>query len=393
MKSKTNSVSLFKDKRILLLEGYCRQSLPFMKAYKDLGCEVSVLCDSKWDCAYWSRYADNKILGICTQDKLEETENFIIDLVKTGKYDVVIPLFDFSAEILAKNKTELLKYSNIAVNDKEAFDLAHDKLAVMHRCEEIELPHPQTLYDIDKPEQVRDSGIPFPIFIKPRSSAGAKGCHTYQSYNEFAAGIKENEIFLPNYVIQECLPIDSLIVSDTLVIDNDGNVKSSYQYGSYRFYPLSGGTGTLNITLNRADIHDISAKLVTDMNLKGLVSIDFMIDSRDNTPKVLEINPRIIACSKLGFVAGVNQAQQILEKELGQEVSKQMDYKSDVRVRMMQTDILWFLSSPDRFRVKPSWFSWKNTTEQMFSFSDPLPWFAFLFRGLKTLNNELKKRK
>ena len=64
-----------------------------------------------------------------------------------------------------------------------------------------------------------------------------------------------------------------------------------------------------------------------------------------------------------------------------------------MRVRMMQIDVLWFIKSPERFSAKQSWFSWKNTVDQTFSWKDPLPWFAFLIKGLLNLKKEEGKRK
>ena len=130
-------------------------------------------------------------------------------------------------------------------------------------------------------------------------------------------------------------------------------------------------------------MHETAAKVARLFHLRGPIGIDMIVDSRDDTPKVLEINLRPIACAKVGFLAGVNQAQQILEDFFSDSVTPMMDYKSDVRVRRSQIDIMWFLKSPDRFRTKPSWFDWKNTTDQLFSWSDPLPWFSFWVYGIR----------
>ena len=67
----------FEGIRVLVLEGYARQSLPVMRALKELGCKVSVLCNSKMDIAYASRIPDEKLLGICDTEKYTETEECI----------------------------------------------------------------------------------------------------------------------------------------------------------------------------------------------------------------------------------------------------------------------------------------------------------------------------
>jgi len=384
----------FKGKRVLILEGYARQCLPYLREFKKFGCETTLLCNSKLDCGYSSRLPDHKILGICDPDKYEESEKYIVDLIKTGNYDLIFPLVDFSAKILAHNKKELLKYSRIASNDKDVFDRSQDKLEVMRVCMENGISCPKTITDVKSINEVLNSGIKFPIIIKPRRGCGACGFHRFDEESEFEPFINENNIDLSDMVVQECLPDESLLLSDNIFVDNDGNIKSSFLYGSYRFYPIKGGTGTFNITFNhRPEIHEDCAKLVKLMNLRGCIGVDLMIDTRDDRAKVIEINPRSLACSKIGFLAGVNQAQQVLEKEFGQEVTPMMEYKSDIRVRMMQTDFLWFIKSLTRFKAKPSWFSWKNTCDQTFSWDDPLPWFAFLLRGLINYNKEMGKRK
>lgn len=382
-----------RGKHILILEGYARQCLPYMREFKKLGCEISLLCHTKLDCGYASRLPDHKILGVCDPDLYEQSEQYIVELVKTGRYDLVFPLVDFSAGILAHHKEELSPYAIICTNDRDVYDRSQDKLEVMRVCAREGVPHPMTLEGIEKVEDVFASGIHFPIIIKPRRGCGARGFHKFETAETFPAYIAENHIDLTQMVVQECLPIESLVMSDNIFVDRDGEIRSSFLYGCYRVYPIKGGTGTFNITFNRPEIHRECAKLVREMGLRGVIGVDLMIDPRDDTAKVIEINPRALACSKIGFIAGVNQARQLLEDAYGFPVTPYMEYKNDMRVRMSQTDTLWFLKSPDRFRAKPSWFSCKNTKDQTFSWDDPLPWFAFLLRGLRNLKKEEAKRK
>lgn len=382
-----------RGKHILMLEGYARQSLPFMREFKKLGMEVSLLCHTKMDCGYASRLPDHKILGICEPEEYEKSEKYIIKLVKTGKFDLVLPLVDFSASILAKHKKELTEYAEILVSDRSVFDKAQDKLQVMKTCMENDISCPMTLNGISNIAEIIESGIQFPIVIKPRRGCGAKGFHKIWDKDELNRVVGGNDICLSEMVIQECLPIESALISDNIYIDKNGEIKSSFLYRCHRFYPLAGGTGTFNLTFDRKDVHEECARLVKLMGLRGCVGVDLMIDPRDNKAKVIEINPRILACSKIGFVAGVNQAQQIIQDVYGDVVTPMINYKTNVGVRMSQIDVLWFLKSPDRFKAKTSWFKIRGVKDQMFSIDDPLPWFAFLFRGVIKLKSEEEKRR
>lgn len=381
-----------KGKHILILEGYARQCLPFMREFKKLGMEVSLLCNTKMDCGYASRLPDHKILGICDPEQYEKSEKYIVKLIKTGKFNLVLPLVDFSASILAKHKRELSEHAVIIVSDGAVFDKSQDKAQVMKVCMENEIPCPMTLDSISSIDEIEESGIQFPIVIKPRRGCGAEGFHKISDKDELIKVVKENEINLSAMVVQECLPIESALISDNIYVDKKGKIKSSFLYRCHRFYPLTGGTGTFNMTFDREDVHEESIKLVKLMGLRGCVGVDLMIDPRDNKAKVIEINPRILACAKIGFIAGVNQAQQIIQDVYSDDVVSMMKYKIGVGVRMSQIDVLWFLKSPERFKAKPSWFKIKGIKDQTFSLDDPLPWLAFLLRGFVNLKREEEKK-
>lgn len=385
-------MDIYKEKKILLLDGLTSQCLEYTKAFNALGCDTTVLCDDKFDTAYASKYPKHKILGISNANDLIGTEEWILKLVRSGEYDIVIPFTEYSATILAHYKKELSKYAYIIVNDADTFEYAQDKSNVMKVCMENSIPCPKTLFDVKKIDDILESDLNYPIILKPRHGFGSHGFHKLANDDELSKCITDFDIELSEMIVQECLPIESLVVSDNIFIDKNGNIKSSWQYGCHRIYPFDGGSGVLNITLDRSDIHDICAKLVKIMNLKGPIGIDVMIDPRDNTGKIIEINMRPVACSKAGFLAGVDTAKQILEDLYGESVTLQMEYKCGIRVRRSQIDWMWFLKSPDRFKSKPSWFDRKNTVDQLFSLKDPGPWFAFFVYGIKKYFREKKDR-
>ena len=105
----------------------------------------------------------------------------------------------------------------------------------------------------------------------------------------------------------------------------------------------------------------------------------------------MEINPRITGSVKICFEAGVNFSQLIVDDFLGKELIPQFNVQHKY-LRYMHTDVLWFLKSPNRFKCKPSWFSFKNTTDQIFSWSDLWVFFAFTFQGFAKIRKDKQKR-
>lgn len=383
---------MFAGKHVLVLEGYCKQVLPFLRGFKEQGCEVTVLCGSKLDCGYASRLPDHKILGVCDLHKQEESEQYIVELVKKGHYDMVFAPFDFSARVLSHHKEELSQYAIIYANDREVFDRANNKEEVMQICMENGIPCPQTFFGIEKLEDV-DNKIQFPVIIKPHSMYGARGFHLFNSAEEMREYVSEKGVDLKDYVIQEYIPAGSRLMGGNVMIDRNGNIKSSYLYICEHIFPEEGGTSTLNCILNRPDITENCNKLVKLMNLQGEMGVDLMLDVRDNIGKVIEINPRPVHGIALGFFAGINHAQQILEDAFGMEVTPMEVTKPKAASRIGQTDMLWFLSSKDRFRRMACRLGYKPVKEQMFFWDDPLPWFAFLWSGIKDFKKKMKEKR
>ena len=382
-----------RPEHVLILEGYCKQCLPFIRAFKELGCEVSVLCGSRLDCSYASRLPDHKILGGCDFARPEESERFIVDLVKSGRFDIVFPPFDFSARILSHHKQELSAYAYICANDADVFDRANDKNEVMRVCAEKGLPCPRTVVGARSVADAVEKGLVFPAIIKPARSFGARGFHAFGTPDEMERYVREQGIDLEASVLQECIPLSSEVLSGNVYIDRFGEVKSSFLYVSKHLFPEKGGTSTLNVLIDREDIHRIIATLVTRMQLRGVVGVDLMLDDRDKGPRVIEINPRAAHAITIGFLSGFNLAQQILEDARGETVTRFTHSDTSLCVRIGQTDALWFLSSPNRFQKSPRRMGYKRVREQMFYWDDPLPWFAFLLQGLCDFRQKMKEKK
>ena len=383
----------FNGKRILILEGYAKQCLPLIRAFRKLGCEVSVLCGSRLDVAYASRYTSHKILGVCDRDKEDQTLNQIRELLKTGKFDVVVPTVDFSASLLSKNKEEFSRYCHVVANDWSVYEMAGNKEKTMEVCMENGIPCPKTILNVKSVDDIVSSGIQYPVVMKPKIGYGAIGFKRIDSEDELKKLLLRTKEDIGNYVFQEFIPQNDLQYECAMFIDNDNQVKTGVVFSKNRWFPVNGGSSTLNITVERLDIIESCAKLLKIINWRGPADIDLIQDPRDGVAKIMEINPRVSGSVKITFMAGTDQARQMLELVYNEEVTEYKTYKLDQRLRCSQTDFLWFLKSKNRFKAKPSYFNRRHTKDQLFSWADPMPWFAFSIQKLFSYKKEMKKRR
>ncbi len=379
--------------KILLLEGFARQSMPMMEALHKNGYHITTYNNSRLDMGYSSHYPDKKLLRFWDRNDEESSYKALLEVLKSDHYDVTIPLTDFSATLLSKHKDELKRYTNPAVNDWEIFIGAADKLNTMVACMDNAIPCPATLRSAETLDEVIASGIEYPFIIKPRVGYGSIGFHRIDNEEDLRRHFDACVEKFGGMLVQEYIPQTGTQYKCEVFIDGNGEVKSAHVFDKTRWYPIDGGSTCCSTAVDRPDIVESSVKLLTALGWKGYGDIDLIEDPRDNIAKVMEINPRITASVKVCFKSGVDFARQVVEYELGNEVPDYTDYSKGNTLRYMHTDLLWFIESPNRFKSKPSWFSFKNTCDQIWSIKDPLPWFTYTIQGFCKFGTEKKKRK
>lgn len=371
--------------RVLLIEGRARQIMPFMKSLYDLGCHITTYNTSKLDIGYTSKYPHEKLLSFFDESDPVKSFESIRDELKKKKYDVVIPLIDFPATILSQNKKELSQYAYIAVCDWDFFQNASDKLKTMKICMENDIPCPKTYIVDDNFDNLTDYIFEYPVVVKPRTGYAAAG---FKIINNKALLIDTVKTTVSKYgpvLIQEYIPQTDVQYQCELYADRNGDIKSAVVLSKMRWYPINGGSSTFNTTVDRPDIIESCSKMLKLMKWKGYADVDLIQDPRDNTAKILELNPRATGGVKICFAAGVNFAEQILQDYLNKPVTEYKSYKKAIKLRNIHTDILWFLKSKDRFKTNPSWFDFKGNIDQILSWDDPLPFITYSFQGLKRL--------
>jgi len=379
--------------KVLLLEGFARQSMPIMEALHKNGCHITTYNKSKLDMGYSSHYPDKKLIKFWDRNDEDSSYAALLEVLKEDKYDVTIPLTDFSATMLSKHKNELKQYTNPAVNDWEIFLGAADKLNTMVACMDNGVPCPKTLRQADTLDEVLASGMEYPFIIKPRVGYGSIGFHRIDSEEDLRKHFDASVEKFGGMVVQEYIPQTGTQYKCEVFIDGNGEVKSAHVFDKTRWYPIDGGSTCCSTSVDRPDIVESCVALLKALEWKGYGDVDLIEDPRDGIAKVMEINPRITASVKVCIKSGVDFARQIVEYETGREVTDYNEYEKGVCLRYMHTDLLWFIESPNRFKSKPSWFSWKRTCDQIWSIKDPLPWFTYTIQGFAKFGTEKKKRK
>lgn len=378
--------------RVLLLEGFARQSMALMPALKQLGCHLTTYNSSRLDPGYASRWPDRRLIAPWNREDADFSFRHLMDVLTRDKYDVVIPLTDFSAALLSEHYDEIAAHAAPAVNRAEVFDRAADKQRTMQACVRAGVPCPHTLYDMASADEIIAAGMPYPFIIKPRRGYGSIGFHVIHNETElraiFPAALEKHGPM----VVQDYIPQTGTQYKCQVFLDDSGCARSAVVFDKTRWYPVDGGSTCCSTSVHRPDIAENSIRLLREMGWRGYGDVDMIEDPRDGSVKVMEVNPRITASVKVCFAAGVDFARQIVEHALGLPVTAYPHYRDGVQLRYMHTDLLWFIQSPDRFRARPSWFKFTRTVDQIFSLRDPYPFFTYSIQAVRKRKTEMAKR-
>jgi predicted ATP-grasp superfamily ATP-dependent carboligase len=118
------------------------------------------------------------------------------------------------------------------------------------------------------------------------------------------------------------------------------------------------------------------------MKWRGVAMVEFRIDPRDNTPKLMEVNPRFWGSLHLSILSGVDFPHMLYKLEKEGDVSPVMDYRAGVKCRwLLPGDILWYASSPGKIKNLPRFL--EITNDDIMSLDDPGPTFGFALATMR----------
>ena len=122
---------------------------------------------------------------------------------------------------------------------------------------------------------------------------------------------------------------------------------------------------------------------------------DFILDPRDGVVKLMEINPRFPESFGATYAAGLDMVEMMWEMAHGREPAPCLEYAPDQLLRFLPGDLLWILTSPEKWRQLGSWLTFVSPRlrYQVVSLRDPGPVLGYLLENLSVLLNADRRAK
>ena len=342
--------------KVLILDCGGPQALAMAESLKKSGYYVDALCCSRGNYGYHSKLINNKFL--CPEEHNTEYVSFVLNFLKTHPYDLIIPTSDANAEFCSFFKYEIQQYTKVLIPDKDIFQRAYDKNKLMNLCREKGYPHPITV-DLNGWDGIKEDTLksfPFPGLLKPNLTSGGRGMTLVKDIEGLRKAYPSIYSQYGECHLQQFISPGGRQIKVQIMTDLKGVTAYSSVIWKQRFYPVNGGSSCCNITIEEPGIVEICSNILKDIGWVGFADFDLIEDTKTKQLLVMEINPRTPACIRSAYKSGVDFATMIADVTLGFPL-KMYEYKPGKRLRHIGFEILWFLKSPDRFKVTPSWFN------------------------------------
>jgi predicted ATP-grasp superfamily ATP-dependent carboligase len=374
------------SERVMVTDAQMRSSVAVIRSLGKKGLKVTAGEETRFSTGFFSKYCHDDFVY---RHPLKEEELFIKDLlnkVKSENYDLIFPVADNCLKPIIDNREELSKYTKIALPDNETFMKGYDKGNTLKIAMENGISCPITYFSMDELYKNQEKLV-FPLIIKPRISSGSRGFKVCDSFEELINSYQELQSEYGELLVQEFIPDGGELGVYTL-FNFESEPRAVTVQKRLRSYPVSGGPSTLRKTIKNETSNkamELGFKLLKAMGWSGVAMVEFRIDKRDGSLKLMEVNPRFWGSLHLSILAGVDFPYLLYQLFMEGDVESDLNYQEDVYCRwLLPGDILWFLNAPHKRKNLKKFLKW-DTPDDIISKDDIGPTFGFIAATIRYL--------
>jgi predicted ATP-grasp superfamily ATP-dependent carboligase len=338
-------------RRVLVLDGSQRSALAVVRSLGAQGIEVTV-GEERIPClASRSKFAARAFKY--TSPKTNPAA-FIADIVnelERDSYDIILPMTDTTMILAANEFEQLALYARLPISGKDSYLKASDKAETIRLSQKLDIPTPKTFF-INKLNDLGDvkNELKYPVVIKPQQSKSLGPDGWIDLGVDYASSFDELTRKMERYKNLPSLPmIQERIFGPGIgafLLFNRGVERAVFFHRRIREKPPSGGVSVLRESISPDPIiREYSVKILKELNWHGVAMVEFKVDGRDNTPRIMEINARFWGSLQLAIDAGVDFPFMLYKMITEGDVPPVFDYKTEVKLR-------WLLGDQDHLLIR-----------------------------------------
>lgn len=374
-----------------ILLGSSVNGLSFARSLGRRGIPV-LLLDSKRLYGSYSRYATFVALPDSEDEPDIWLDALLLVAARLPHKAVLFPTADPYVLLLSKHQEQLRPHFHFIVPGLETVEHVLNKRLQYTLAQSAGIPIPDTWFP-ETVSEVRDLApmLPYPCILKPyqsyvgrRAVPGSK-VWRINTASELVSAFERLSTASAPFLIQEIVPgPESNLYGYLSFWDADGDELAWASKRKLRQFPPNFGDGSLQVAVDAPEVVRLSRRLLSVFNYRGFASVEYKLDPRDGTYRLMEINPRTVSGNQLAIESGVDLPwlgyQYLLDRPL-----PSTGFRSGARLINEEWDIQAYFAL--RRTGQLTFGAWRRSFTgahpAIAALDDPLPILMGLLRFLK----------
>jgi predicted ATP-grasp superfamily ATP-dependent carboligase len=330
---------------VFVTDGEQRATLALVRALGRAGISVTVGSKSANSLAGSSRFCAGRVRYASPFEHGEAFQTSLLKEMQSGKYKVIFPMTDITTILVAQMRDSLEPLVRVPIATEQQIRQVQDKREVLLAAQSIGIGYPETfmLHSGEDLDAVTKR-LHYPVILKPHLSWLQRNSEWVSGDVQYAfdaEDLKEKYFqlhsLIPNPLVQERIEGEGRGVF--LLVWN-GQLKAAFCHRRLREKPPWGGVSVYreSIPLDQEMVGK-SYKLLQAFGWQGPAMIEFKVDNRDGSARLMEVNGRFWGSLQLALDAGLNFPLLCYRLAMGEGVPSQFDYKVGVRSRWLLGDL------------------------------------------------------
>jgi len=267
-----------------------------------------------------------------------DPEGFMDDLAEiaeSGSYEYVVPTNDITLMAISSMRDRLEKYVTVPLPSHETIELCDDKSKTLRLAEKEGIPCPRTAYIKDEADlkEVKKT-FSFPVVIKPFRGQGARGVKFVTSPEDLQKEYETTHAQHGEAMVQEYVRGTRYLLAALYNKNFEARTMSLH-----RVIRFVGGATIYGETDYHPEAVEYGLRLLKRAGVYGMGQVDFIVDEKDGTPKLMEINPRFFGSVQIHIAAGVDYPYLFHRLVTEGDIEKRFEYRRGVRSRYILKDM------------------------------------------------------
>lgn len=324
-------------RRVLVAGGEGRVGLAIVRSLGKKGLKPSVLSTTRLGAALYSKYCGERIICPSSTISISKYLEFLLNLLKSKKYQILIPVTAYHFIPIAENLEKLRDYASISIPSMEVVNTALDKYKSIALAENLGLPVPKTVV-LNSEQQLEEIFHEWgtPIVIKPRRSI------IFVQDRLVSAG-RASVVFSPKegrqfdfssqlYLAQEYVPGEGY---GFFGLFKDSRLLAKFSHHRLHEVRAEGGVSSLRESFKDQLLEELGSRLLRELNWHGVAMVEFRKDFRDGKYKLMEINCRFWGSLQLSIISGIDFPYLLYKMSIGEEIKDIPDYRQGILCRWL----------------------------------------------------------